>query len=454
MRAREFLPERKAKPAPVVDQEPELDPSIQPGDPASDPLYSLKLAVASKIKVMPPDRKAEKALRDIEDLLQHVGAGGRKIYLDNQLKEIDDVDVNRARALLAKYINSLDMTPDQRTDLFNRWKNDELIDKELLLSPGKHLITDVVIGYDDASNPAIKELTDDLAKVAALGQGKGEFLLSVFSKQISKLHKGDLLIGESQIEVKTQDVGAGRFYDQEVRPAQGYQQAVEDFKENWKDYIKRVFKSLKESGLKLIDIIDLRNTLPPELKDDYDTDVTNVLNNIFPGMDVEGIMEAIRSGSIGIAKQRYAVTNLDFYISRKTEDDGILFIDLAKDPVSLVFFTSNDELNQGNMRLHAKTVYPITNDPRNAYPQIQILPTKHASGGDIETSSATNAEPAEPVAPEPVAGKVKKPAAPQPPVANAAPVVPPKPVANKPTTPAKPIAPIQAKGTIKNSPEV
>ena len=453
MRAREFLLERKSKPTQVVDRETELDPSIQPGDPASDPLYSLKLAVANKIKVMSPDKKAEKALRDIEDLLQHVGAGGRKVYLDNQLKEIDDIDVNRARALLAKYVNSLDMTPEQRSDLFARWKNDELINKEMLLSPGKHSITDVVIGYDDTNNPAIKELTDDLSKVAALGQGKGEFLLSVFSKEISKLHKGDLKIGDLQIEVKTQDVGSGRFYDQEVRPAQGYQQAVEDFKENWRDYIKRVFKTMKDSGLKLIDIIDLRNTLPPELKDQYDTDVSNVLNNIFPGMDIEGIMQAVKSGNIGIAKQRYAVTNLDYYISRKTEDDGILFIDLAKDPVSLVFFTSNEELNLGGMRLHAKTVYPITNDPRNAYPQIQILSTKHAAGGDVETSSATA------VAPEPANAKVNKATAPTvKPIAKAAPAptnrATPPTAAQPKTNPVTPIAPIQAKGTVGNQTKV
>jgi hypothetical protein len=377
MRAREFLIEKIIKP-----QQPQLD-----NNDADDPLYSLKLAIANKIRILPADPKTEKALHEIEDLLSHVDAGGKKGHIDKELEAIHDKDVQRARSLLAKYVLSLDMTPGQRADLFTQWKNDELINREILLSPGKHLITDVVNGYN-GKNPAIKELTDDLSQVAALGQGKGEFLLSVLSKGITKLHKGDLEIDQKRIEVKTLDVGGGRFFDQEVRPSSKFAASVDKFRSNWKNEISSTFAKIAGTGLKLVDLITLSDSIDPTRKSKYFKDVEVVLSNIFPGMDVSGIVSALRVGNIGAAKQQYALTNLNYYIGIK-KDDGMLFIDLKTNPISLVFFTNNDELVQGGMRLHAATVYPITNDPRNAYPQMRILPTKQAAGsGEVPTAKA------------------------------------------------------------------
>ena len=209
--------------------------------PQMDPLEPLKLAISYKIKMMPPDEKTKKALGEIEDLLSHVNAGGKKGHIGKELQAIEDRDVNRAISLLAKYVHSLEMTAEQRADLFNRWKRDELVNREMLLSPGKHTIPEIINGYDDPNNPAIKELTDDLSQVAALGQGKGEFLLSVLSKNITKLHKGDLEIDGEQIEVKTQDAGGGRFFDQEVRPAQGYAASVQNFRKSWDSEIKYAY---------------------------------------------------------------------------------------------------------------------------------------------------------------------------------------------------------------------
>ena len=370
MRAREFLIEKVVKDKPNQSDVNGTD----------DPLLPLKLAIANKIKVLPADPKTEKALHEIEDLLSHVNAGGKKGYINRELESIEDKDVQRARSILAKYVLSLDMSPAQRTDLFTAWKKDKLINREMLLSPGKHSITDVVNGYN-GNNPAIKELTDDLSQVAALGQGKGEFLLSVLSKGITKLHKGDLQIDNKQIEVKTLDVGGGRFYDQEVRPSSKYAASVDKFLANWKSEISATFGKIAATGLKLIDLITLSETISPDRKVKYFKDVSVVLSNIFPGMDIDNIVSSMKVGNIGAAKQQYALTNLNYYISIK-KDDGMLFIDLKTNPVSLVFFTNNDELIEGGMRLHASTVYPITNDPRNAYPQMRILATKHAGGSE------------------------------------------------------------------------
>ena len=372
MRAKEFLKEQ----------------AMPTGDtPEADPLYPLKLAIANKIKIMPPDEKTKKALQEIEDLLSHVEAGGKKGHISTELKSIDDRDVSRAESLLAKYVHSLEMTSEQRADLFSRWKNDELVNHDVLLSPGKHTMAEIVNGYADAGNPAIKELTDDLSQVATLGQGKGEFLLSVLSKSITKRHKGDLEIAGQNIEVKTQDVGGGRFYDQEVRPAQGFAASVQSFRKIWAEDIKYAFPKVASTGLKLIDLIDLSEHIDIKKKRAYWNSVSQVLSNIFPGMDTSSILSAMQVGNIGAALQAYAITNLDFYRSIKTEDAGILFIDLSKPLAEFVFFRDAAELASGGLRLHAQTVYPVTADPRNAYPQMRIITTK--GGAPIETSTAT-----------------------------------------------------------------
>jgi hypothetical protein len=363
--------------------------SAVPGDPATDPLYDLKLKVANKIRELPPEENTAKALQEIEDLLSHVNAGGRKGYIDSELAAIDDKDVQRARTLLAKYVHSLEMNGNQRKDLFTRWKNDELVNRKLLLSPGKHSIPEIINGYDDPNNPAIKELTNDLAQVAALGQGKGEFLLSVLSKSITKLHKGDLEVEGVQVEVKTMDVGGGRFYDQEVRPAQNYAESVRVFLKKWANDINLVFGKVASSGLKLVDLMTLGEQLSPENKKSYFSSVRQILSSIFPGMDVSPIINGLRVGNIGAAKQAYAVINLDYYRNIKKEDEGILFIDLSRPVAEFVFFRNASELSEGGLRLHAGTVYPVTSDPRNAYPQMRILPTKAASSAPEETPTPT-----------------------------------------------------------------
>ncbi len=417
MRARDFLIEKIIKPATAVDQTA-MPPS---GEPGSDPLYDLKLAIANKIKVLPPDEKTQKALQEIEDLLAHVGAGGRKGHIGSELESINDKDVHRARSLLAKYVLSLDMTAQQRSDLFSRWKNDKLVDISALLSVGKHTIPEIIIGYDDPKNPAIKELVDDLSQVAALGQGKGEFLLSVLSKRITKLHKGDLDVAGRQIEVKTQDVGGGRFYDQEVRPDSSYSANVSNILKTWPP--KAGLKVKATSGLKLIDLISLGEALPPAEKEQYFGDVTKLLQSIFPGMDVSGILRGMQVGNIGAAKQAYAVTNLDYYRNIKTEDEGILFIDLSKSVAEFVFFRNAAELAVGGLRLHANTVYPVSSDPRNAYPQMRIIATK---AGSVPTETPS-------IAPVPAKPKAK-PKLTKPAVTPPSPTTPPPGIANQNTT--------------------
>ena len=346
-----------------------------------DQIGQLKAILASKIQELPADDFTVKALREIEDLLSSVNAGGRLGLINNKLNQIEDVAVQKAQKLLAKYILSLDMTTEEREELFALWKSDKLVNHNLLLSPGKHSITEIINGY--STNAGIRELTNDLSQIAALGQGKGEFLLNVFSKSITKLQKGDLKIGGKTVELKTLDVGGGRFYDQEVKPSSGFSSAVENFTLTWADYIQAAIAKPAASGLKLSDVIEIRSIVDTKQQKKFDKSFEQVLNTIFPGMDVNPIMAAVQTGQIGPAKAAYAEINLNYYIGIK-KDDGILYIDLTSDPASLVYFSSNQELQAGGLRLHAETVYPITTDPRYAYPQMRIVGTKGAAATAAE----------------------------------------------------------------------
>jgi hypothetical protein len=370
MRAREFL---------KLIFEAADTPAAVPGDPKLDPLYGLKLAIASKIKDLTPDPATEKALREIEDLLSSVGAGTKTEVVGKELQKINDVDVNASQRLLAKYIYSLDASPADKKAMLKQWASDDgLINIQALLTPGKNTVASVVNGYE--TNPAIKELTDDLAQVAALGQGKGEFLLSVFSKRITKAKKGDLNIEKfGQVEVKTTDGGAGRFHDQQVRPSAGYQQAVNDFLKTFDATLTQA-KLKTSTGVNIEQLVALRNALPNEQLDLFKDKLTAAISNIFVAIpDVAAsIVDAIMVGNGNAAKQRYSVAALNNYMAAKTEDKGILVINLRKDPYTFVFFNDNKSLNAGGMRLHAGTIYPITNDARYAYPQTDIVDTSQA----------------------------------------------------------------------------
>ena len=96
---------------------------------------AIKTVLAAKIKTLPPSEESIKILRDIEDLLRHVHAGGKMGFINTELTRIQDPTVSAAQRLIARYVLSLDMTPEQREELFKLWREDRLVDrKKLLLS--------------------------------------------------------------------------------------------------------------------------------------------------------------------------------------------------------------------------------------------------------------------------------------------------------------------------------
>jgi len=341
----------------------------------SPDIERMKELLAAKIKEIPTDPASLKALEEIEDVLASIGAGGRFNIVKNALAEIKDPDVNKSQKLIAKYFMSLEADQKAKAELLTMWKADKLVNINLITTPGQHTIADIVNGYND--NPAIREMTDDLSQIQALGQGKGEFLLSVFSKSISKSSKGDLFIkGKGQVEVKTRDGGAGRFHDQDVRPSQEYQQAVKNFVSSYKAEIEEQ-KIQNSTGINLAGLIKLYSSLAGEKKQSFNGVFSYVMRALFPYIqdEIPDVTGAIIAGNINQARQRYAVANLNNYIKAKTDDIGILMIDLTTDPYTFIYFTDNESLNAGGLRLHLSTAYPITQVFRNAYPQTHVVKT-------------------------------------------------------------------------------
>lgn len=334
-------------------------------------LDAFKAAIAGKIKQLPPDDATIKALKEIEDLLQHVHAGGKMGIINGELQQINDPTVTAAQKLLARYIMSLDMTPDQRNELFTLWRSDKLVNRKKLLTPGKHTFNEIINKYD--SNPVIKELVDELMHMATLGQGKGEFGLSVLSKNINKPEgKGDLLIDGKKIEAKTTDGGAGRFTDQEVRPGEGFEVAARALNA----FVQSQGFSVPKSGLSLAMAAELTDQMEKKEQSQYFKLVEKVIKIIFNNTQpTNTIMQAIKNGDPGSALQEYAKANFDYYMSMK-EDEGVLYINLVKDPITTIFFRDANELTKSSLRFHAGTVY-ITSiaDVRLPYPQIEIVDT-------------------------------------------------------------------------------
>ena len=355
--------------------------------PTVDEFASMKAIIAGKIKQLPNDDETANALREIEDLLAHVGGGGTggKIGMINgELAKISDPTVQAAQKELARYILSLDMTPAQRDELFKLWREDKLVNRDKLLSKGKKTFADIINNYN--SNLAIKELTDDLMRISALGQGKGEFALCVLSKGISKPPKGDLLVDGRKIEVKTTDGGAGRFTDQEVRPGKGFERAARELTDFVVNNEETPF-TLPPSGLNLAYAAKIASQMADT--DKFVALCKNLINIIFDGTDtsaVNRIADAIKSGNAGAALQEYAQLSFNYYMDKK-DDEGVLYINVTKDPITMVYFVDAEELAASGLRLHAGTAY-ITNvdDVRLPYPQMEIVDTTFGANAAAATA--------------------------------------------------------------------
>ena len=351
-------------------------------------LSNLQQIVGNKIKTLPQTAEAFKTLKEIEDLLQNVNAGGRIGLINSVLSEIPDETVQAAQRELARYIAGIDMSPENRAELFDKWKGDKLINQELLLTGGRHTFSQIVNGYK--TNSAIKELTDDLSRVVGYGHGKGEFVLNVFSKSIGKgeKNKGDLVIDGKSIEVKTTDAAGARFGDQEVKPGSNYFTAVANFENT---IIKPLNQTFAKSGINLGEIQKLYKTAID--KKLFAKLIAPVVKGLFPAVDTSAALAALLNDDYNKAKQEFAKVSLDNYLTQK-KDYGVLYIDISKDPYIFIFFKNNDELNEAGFRLDISTQYLVTYDTQRVAAQFTIVPSSRISAEKLQsiipTATQTN----------------------------------------------------------------
>jgi hypothetical protein len=343
-------------------------------------LTQFKQFISNKIKTLPETDEVYKTLREIEDLLQNVNAGGRLGLINNQLSAIPDESVKQAQKELARYIAGMNISPADRDDLFNRWKNDTLINHKLLLSPGRHAFNEIVNGYE--TNPAIKELTDELMRVEAYGHGKGEFILNVFSKKINKPenNKGDLLIDNKSIEVKTTDAGGARFGDQEVKPGPDFFNAVSNFTNSILTPLG--YKSAAKSGINVKTIQELYAQSSDKTK--FKKYISPVVKGLYPAADTKGCLDALFSGDYNSVRQEFAIASLTNYLNQK-KDYGVLYVDISKDPSIFIFFRNNEELNDSGFRLDISTQYLVTYDTQRVAAQFTIIPSNRLSAEKLSS---------------------------------------------------------------------
>lgn len=359
-------------------------------------LEQVKNSLAVKIKQLPDDETTAKALAEIEDLLKHVNAGGRKGMIDRKLQEIGDPAVDHFRKLIATYVLSIieDKPIKEREELFDLWKADKIVLIDKLLTKKMNNFSDVFNGY--GKNSVITELIDDLMKINGYGQGKGELALNILSKSIHKPstsyntnlkgkdneeeNKGDLVINGKKYEVKTKDGGAARFVDQEVKPAKGYEAAaveLNQFIRNNKQAMPGV--RLVKSGINAGEAINFYGALQDnKLKAEYLRLIEKNLVLIFGGEEmadrstIRQLMNAVKTLDIPSFLQLFSVASLNYYLSVK-KDEGIISFDLNNNQVT--YYESAEDLANMKQRFHAETFYLGNNNPREVYPKLSIQPT-------------------------------------------------------------------------------
>lgn len=368
--------------------------------PTLDELESMKSVIASKIKELPDDDATAKALKEIEELLQHVNAGGRMGMIYDQLEKINDPSVLAAQKMLARYILSIESSPEERKEFFQLWRADEIVDVTKLLSKKRMTFANIFKGY--GTNRMVTEFVDDVMSIDALGHGKGEFGLNVLSKSIWKPedNKGDLKMKHDgrtwQIECKTTDGGAARFGDQEVRPAEGFEQAaiaLNTFVAKNKTYPMK----LSGSGMNLNQAIEFHQNIKPAEQRTFMGLARRCLTLIFGRLEggrpeqkkrllknISEILKAIEVGDSGRAAQSYSQASFNYYMSKK-HDDGVLYTNLTGK--SFMFYDNAADLTAQGLRFHASTPYlSATKDPvRSVYPQLDVVQTTFGADRAMKT---------------------------------------------------------------------
>ena len=337
-------------------------------------LEALKHTLSTRINQLPDTEENLKLLKEIEDILGDSGMFGRKGNIEGALKSIGDADLSKYINLMARFILGIPASGDERNRFLADLKTDTLINRQVLLTPGKkHSIEEVIPSVAD--NNFVREIVDALMAVDAYGVGKGEIALSVLSKGITKAGKGDLQIDSTMVELKAVAGGGGRFSDREIKPSSGYDATVKEFTEQFAQEIAQVGSS--KTGINLEKLIQIGQLTDPKKKMLYNRLVKKLVYEIFPsgegktGSRRDNVWRNIVAGELKYANDTYRLASFSYYFEAK-KIGGVLMIDLTSGSPMFVYLTGQTNMNEADMWLKGKTAYPVTTLHQNVYPQLFV----------------------------------------------------------------------------------
>lgn len=349
--------------------------------------------VALAIMNLPDNDPTEKVLQDIDQVLSDVGVGGVDTLLGTldlssfgegvTGKKAKEDRINSVKDELARTIRSISMSKKDRDSLIGLWSQDQLVDVDTLLSPGKHTFEEIFTDY--GSNAGLRELVDTLMLRTSYGRGSGEYGLEMMSRQVKGRTKGDLSIKGKGVEVKTLNVDAPRFTDPDISPSPEWRTLCANFKKTYAKELQTVGAKETKSGINFATMHQVYTLFGSSAtKTKYQKDLKTIFASIFPsipGRDIDGIVAAVLAGNTQLAGSLYAKVNIKYYQSIKTEDDGILYISIAANPKWLLYFTTVEEAEAQGFVFRSSTPYAISGtqsdaNGRSVYPKVTMIAPK------------------------------------------------------------------------------
>jgi hypothetical protein len=342
-------------------------------------LENLKSQISSKIKDLPEDPETLSLLKELEDILQDVGALTYKDYVKKGLDSINDPDVQSAQNIIAKYIVGISPSKKSLKELFQYWKEDSFVDYSKLTTSGVYKIGEIIPLYD--SNKLVEELVDDLIVVESYGRGKGEFLFSILSRSINRAEKGDFEIDGGIYELKTKSTRAGfKTFDRSLVPPKKYYSYGDQFE---KEFLEG--RNIPKTGTNLSTVIEIGKTT--DKKDLFKSLISQIIGSLFYKVPEQAstLSNSIISGDINSASKNYVDACFSNYLTVK-DYQGVIFLDITKKPYNIVCFKNMEDLTKLGYSFISNTPYPVTDNAGNAYPQLFLSSTSQAGAdpGEVD----------------------------------------------------------------------
>lgn len=336
-------------------------------------IFGIKQSIVDLINAMPNDKLSFRILNRVKDQLSNNNALDFVKYYSTKISELNkgDKTVQDNLELLSSVIAAAAQTTSvkDRDLFFKLWERDALIDIDAIFNTqGFAPLSKIVKNYNRSQ--MVKKVVNIFLKQESYGVGKGELLMSLLSKRISKATKGDLLIDGKPIEVKTASRSGGRFGDREVKPESGYLEHVQKLMYKYSEEISSFTKSTSGKGITIDNWIRIGQNI--ENKDEFIKDTKEILNMLFTELDNSTLLNYIKDGKQKLAKEEYANQTFNKYLMVK-DIYGVLYFSLVEGKApTFVFFSSIEDLERNNLKLHASTAYILYDNLNEIFPKIIV----------------------------------------------------------------------------------